>query len=156
MDTFDFCLFSQQEIKTLKLHSVSFFFQKEPVFCSCSAEKDEKEEVIVHCKECKEDICQICYEAHLRLKMTKHHNFIWLNGNTEFVYKHEGSNKGIRIKVKSRNPQQAQCICQDSKPKLKWLFLKYQPSEDDLPSQNSFQIKIQTEKKTSYIYIRYH
>ena len=93
----------------------SFFFQKEPIFCSCSAEKDEKEEVIVHCKECKEDICQICYEAHLRLKMTKHHNFIWLNGNTEFVYKHQGSNKGIRIKVKSRNPQQAQYIYQDSK-----------------------------------------
>ena len=69
----------------------------------------------MHCKECKEDICQICYEAHLRLKMTKHHNFIWLNGNTEFVYKHQGSNKGIRIKVKSRNPQQAQYIYYDSK-----------------------------------------
>ena len=113
MDTFDFLLIfmdmsPKQEIETLKLLSVLFlFFQKEPVFCSCSTEKDEKEEVIVHCKECKEDICQICYEAHLRLKMTKHHNFIWLNGNTEFVYKHQGSNKGIRIKVKSRNPQQA-------------------------------------------------
>ena len=112
METFDFLLIfmnmsPKQEIETLKLLSVSFFLQREPVFCSCSAEKDEKEEVIVHCKECKEDICQICYEAHLRLKMTKHHNFIWLNGNTEFVYKHQGSNKGIRIKVKSRNPQQA-------------------------------------------------
>ena len=107
-----FCLFSwiwaqSKKLKHWNYFQFHFFFQKEPVFCSCSAEKDEKEEVIVHCKECKEDICQICYEAHLRLKMTKHHNFIWLNGNTEFVYKHQGSNKGIRIKVKSRNPQQA-------------------------------------------------
>ena len=37
--------------------------------------------------------------------MTRHHNFVWLNGTTEFVYKHQGM-KGIKIKVKSRNPLQ--------------------------------------------------
>ena len=25
------------------------------------------------CKECKENICDLCYKAHIRVKLTKHH-----------------------------------------------------------------------------------
>ena len=40
---------------------------------SCEA-CDEVDEAIVHCLECREYLCEICQNAHMRSKKTKHHN----------------------------------------------------------------------------------
>ena len=34
---------------------------------------DDESVVKWSCKECKENICDLCYKAHIRVKMTKHH-----------------------------------------------------------------------------------
>ena len=41
-------------------------------FCS-SCEEPQRAKAVAHCNDCKEDICEACYHAHLRVKLTKEH-----------------------------------------------------------------------------------
>jgi len=50
-------------------------------FCSCSSEESQREKTVAHCEDCKEDMCQTCYYAHLRVKLTKDHRIVLLTKN---------------------------------------------------------------------------
>ena len=68
-----------------------FFFQQAPpgfesVFCSCSCEETQKmEKAVAHCEDCKEDICEKCYQAHLRVRLTREHRITWLHGKNPLL-----------------------------------------------------------------------
>jgi len=58
-------------------------FEKETAFCSCSSDQDQlqaKERSVAYCEDCKDHMCETCYHAHLRVKLTKDHRITWLNG----------------------------------------------------------------------------
>ena len=68
-----------------------FFFQQAPpgfesVFCSCSCEETQKmEKAVAHCEDCKEDLCEGCYQAHIRVRITKEHRITWLHGKNPLL-----------------------------------------------------------------------
>ena len=45
-------------------------------FCSC--EENPPKKAIAHCKVCDEDLCEVCVNAHQRVKLTKDHQIMWL------------------------------------------------------------------------------
>jgi len=58
----------------------------ESVFCSCSCEETQKmEKAVAHCEDCKENLCETCYQAHLRVKLTKEHRITWLHGKNPLL-----------------------------------------------------------------------
>ena len=68
-----------------------YFFQQAPpgfesVFCSCSCEETQKmEKAVAHCEDCKENLCETCYQAHIRVRITKEHRITWLHGKNPLL-----------------------------------------------------------------------
>ena len=52
----------------------------ERISCDCSLEETRKEIAVAYCEDCKDNICETCYHAHLRVKLTKDHRISWFYG----------------------------------------------------------------------------
>ena len=51
----------------------------ERIFCDCSSEETQKEIAVAYCEDCKDNICETCYRAHLRVRLTKDHRISWFS-----------------------------------------------------------------------------
>ena len=51
----------------------------ERIFCDCSSEETQKEIAVAYCEDCKNNICETCYHAHLRVRLTKDHRISWFS-----------------------------------------------------------------------------
>ena len=85
-----------------------YFFQQAPpgfesVFCSCSCEETQKmEKAVAHCEDCKENLCETCYQAHIRVRITKEHRITWLHGKNPLLNSGRKTYVIALLKTKSR------------------------------------------------------
>ena len=74
----------------LEFNIIYYFFQQAPpgfesVFCSSCEETQKMVKAVAHCEDCNEDLCETCYQAHLRVRVTKEHRITWLHGNNPLL-----------------------------------------------------------------------
>ena len=60
------------------------------------------EKAVAHCEDCKENLCETCYQAHIRVRITKEHRITWLHGKNPLLNSGKKTYVIALLKTKSR------------------------------------------------------